>query len=139
MFYGDASRLDLLYAAGAGQAKLLVLAIDDHEKIEQIVNLAHKHFPHLRLLVRAGDRRHAYSVIRQGIDVITRATFSSALDMGVEALKLLGVRSYRAVRAAQMFKAHNEEALQEQAMLVGNEKALPARSRQLSEDLEQLL
>jgi monovalent cation:proton antiporter-2 (CPA2) family protein len=139
VFYGDASRLDLLRASGAEQAKLLVIAIDDREKMLQIVELAHKHYPHLKLLARAIDRRHAYELIRHGVDVIERETFAASLEMGVEALKLLGVRSYKAHRAARTFRSHDEQALREMANLVDDEKGLLARSRQLTQDLEQLL
>jgi monovalent cation:proton antiporter-2 (CPA2) family protein len=139
VFYGDASRLDLLHSAGAKQAKLLIIAIDDREKIIEMVDLAHKHFPHLKILARAIDRRHAYELIRRGVDVVQRETFDSSLTMGVEALKLLGVRSYKAHRAAQTFKQHDEEALHEIAYFEGDEKGLVARSRQLAKDLEQLL
>lgn len=139
VFYGDASRLDLLRAAGANQAKLFILAIDDREKTLHIVELLHKHFPHLKILARAIDRRHAYELIQLGVDVIQRETFSSSLDLGVEALKLLGVRSYKAHRAARTFKVHDEEALQEMAHLTGDETALLARSRQMVRDLEKVL
>jgi monovalent cation:proton antiporter-2 (CPA2) family protein len=139
VFYGDAARLDLLHAAGAAEARMLVLAIDDREKMREIVQLAHKHFPHLKLLARAGDRRHAYELIRSGVDVIQRETFSSALDLGVEALKLMGMRAYRAHRAAQIFKQHDEAALREVAVLEDDDTALIARSRQLSQDLERIL
>lgn len=139
VFYGDAARLDLLHAAGATDAKLLVLAIDDREKMREIVQLAHKHFPHLKILARAGDRRHAYELIRSGVDAIQRETFSSALDLGVEALKLMGMRSYRAHRAAQIFKQHDEAALREVAAMEDDDTAIVARSRQLAEDLERIL
>ncbi|HEY9626275.1 MAG TPA: glutathione-regulated potassium-efflux system protein KefC [Coleofasciculaceae cyanobacterium] len=139
VFYGDASRLDLLHAAGAERARLLVIAIDEREKVLEVVELVRKHFPHLKILARATDRRHAYELIRQGVDVIRRETFGSALDMGVDALKLLGVRSNRAHRAAQIFKRHDEEALRDVAMMEGDDKVVIARSRQLARDLEQLL
>lgn len=139
VFYGDASRLDLLRAAGASRAKLLVVAIDDRDKAVEMVKLVHKHFPNLKILARANDRRHAYELIRQGADVIQRETFGSALEMGIEALKLLGVRSYKAHRAARIFKHHDEEVLHEMAHLEGDETALLARSRQLASDLAQLL
>jgi len=138
VFYGDASRIDLLHAAGAQQAKLLVIAIDDSEQILHIVNLAQQNFPNLKILARAIDRSHAYELIRRGVDVIHRETFGSALDMGVEALKLLGVRSYKAHRAAQTFRKHDEEALNELAF-VEDHTTLMARSRQLAELLEQIL
>lgn len=139
VFYGDTSRVDLLHAAGAEQAKLFVIAIDDREKILATVELIHKHFPHLKILARAIDRRHAYELLRRGVDVIQRETFDSAVEMGVEALKLLGVRSYKAHRAAQTFKEHDKQALQEMAQIMGDETVLIARSRQLSEELEQIL
>ena len=139
VFYGDASRIDLLRASGAQQAKLFVVALDDREKSLDIVNLIRKHFPHLRILARAIDRRHASELLRRGVEVVERETFGSALEMGVEALKLLGVRSYKAHRAAHTFKHHDEQALREMADIFTDEKVLVARSRQLTRDLEQLL
>jgi len=139
VFYGDASRLDLLRVAGAEQAKLIVLAIDEREKMLHMIDLVHKHFPHLKILARAIDRRHAFELIRRDVDVVERETFGSALEMGVEALKLLGFRSYKAHRAAQTFKHHDEQALVEMAQVMGDETVLVARSRQLAQDLEQLL
>ncbi|HEY9847132.1 MAG TPA: hypothetical protein V6D03_13170, partial [Candidatus Caenarcaniphilales bacterium] len=85
------------------------------------------------------DRRHAYELIRRGVDVVERETFGSALAMGEEALKLMGFRSYRAHRAVRTFKYHDEQALQEMATVTGDETVLVARSRQLARDLEQLL
>lgn len=139
VFYGDASRLDLLHASGAAQAQLFVVAIDDREKSLAIVDLVRKRFPHLKILARAIDRSHAYELIRRGVDVVERETFGSALEMGVEALKLLGVRSYKAHRAAHTFKEHDEQALQEMAHVKRDEKVLVARSRQLARELERLL
>ncbi|MBE9167968.1 glutathione-regulated potassium-efflux system protein KefC [Pleurocapsales cyanobacterium LEGE 06147] len=139
IFYGDASRLDLLRAAGAEQAKLFVVAIDEREKALKTVHLVRKRFPHLKILARAIDRSHAYELIRQGVDVVERETFASALEMGVEALKLLGFRAYKAHRAARTFKKHDEQALHEMANLTEDETVLIARSRQLAKELEQLL
>jgi voltage-gated potassium channel Kch len=139
VFYGDASRVDLLRAAGAEQAKLIIVAIDDREKILETVETIHKHFPNVKILARAVDRRHAYELIRQGADVIERETFGSALETGIEALKLLGVRAYKAHRAAQMFKDHDEDALREIALIAEDETLAIARARQLSNQLEELL
>jgi monovalent cation:proton antiporter-2 (CPA2) family protein len=139
VFYGDASRVDLLRAAGAEQAKLIIVAINDREKILETVETIHKHFPDVKVLARAIDRRHAYELIRQGADVIERETFGSALETGVEALKLLGVRAYKAHRAAQTFKDHDEDALREIAQVVEDETVAIARARQLSNQLEELL
>jgi Kef-type K+ transport system membrane component KefB/voltage-gated potassium channel Kch len=140
VFYGDASRIDLLRAAGAEQAKLLVIAIDDAEKTLETVDLAHKYFPHLKILARAIDRSHAYELIRRGVEVVQRETFSSALEMGTEALKLLGVRAYKASRIARTFQQHDEQVLQEIANAEGDDETLMiARSRQLAEELGSLL
>lgn len=139
VFYGDSSRIDLLHAAGAEDAKLLVIAIDEPEKILQTVDRVQKHFPHLKILARAIDRRHAYELIRRGVEVVERETFESALKMGVEALRLLGVRAYRAHRAALTFKQHDEEAMVEMAEMHGNEGSIVARSHQLSQDLQEIL
>lgn len=101
--------------------------------------MVRKHFPHLKILARAIDRSHAYELLRRGVDVVERETFGSALEMGIEALKLLGVRSYKAHQAAHTFKEHDEQALQEMANVRGDETVLVARSRQLAKELEQLL
>jgi len=139
VFYGDSSRIDLLRAAGAEQAKLFVVAIDEIERSLVTIDLVQKHFPHLKILARAIDRRHAYKLIQRHVDVVERETFGSALDLGVEALKLLGMRSYKALRAARLFKYHDEEALHEIAEQMGDEKFTVTRSRQLAETLEDLL
>jgi monovalent cation:proton antiporter-2 (CPA2) family protein len=139
VFYGDPSRLDLLRSAGAAQAKLFVIAIDEREKILDTVDLVHKHFPHLKILARAIDRQHAYELIRHGVDIVQRETFDSALELGAEALKLLGIRGHRAYRAARTFKRYDEQAVQEMAHMTADETVLIARSQQLSEELEQIL
>ncbi|MBW4580918.1 MAG: glutathione-regulated potassium-efflux system protein KefC [Tildeniella nuda ZEHNDER 1965/U140] len=138
VFYGDASRIDLLHAAGARQARLFVVAIDDRERSLHIVELVQKHFPHLKILARAIDRRHAYEFIQRGVEVVQRETFDSALAMGEETLKLLGIRAYKAHRSTRIFKEHDEEALWEMANLKDDTVRL-ARSQQLRRDLERVL
>ncbi|XGW00073.1 MAG: monovalent cation:proton antiporter-2 (CPA2) family protein [Leptolyngbya sp. BL-A-14] len=138
VFYGDASRLDLLHAAGAKYARLFVVAVDDRDRALQITDLVRKHFPHLRILARAIDRRHAYEFIRRGVDVVQRETFDSALETGEKALKLLGLRAYRAHRAARIFKEHDEQALWEVAMM-DDDTARLARNKQMNQDLERVL
>ncbi|MEY2984207.1 MAG: hypothetical protein RLZZ568_824 [Cyanobacteriota bacterium] len=139
VFYGDASRLDLLRSAGIGDARLLVIAIDDPERVLSIVHAVHKYFPHVRILARATNRNHAYQLIRTGVEVVERETFESALSMGEQALRLLGFRAYKAQRVAQTFKAHDEAVLQEMAHIAGNETELVARSKQMNRDLARLL
>jgi len=139
VFYGDSSRIDLLHAAGAQDAKLFVVAIDDPNKALHTIDMVRKHFPHLKILARAIDRRHSYELIRKGVEVIERETFESSLMMGIEALKLLGYRAYRAHRAARTFRKHDIQAMHDMAYLHGDESGLVARSHQLSSDLREIL
>ena len=98
VYYGDASRIDLLRSAGAGKAKLLVLALDNPEKTLEVVHTVKKHFPNLTILARARSRSDAFDLLDAGVEHIFRELFDSSLNMGTAALKLLGVRSYRAHR-----------------------------------------
>lgn len=139
VFYGDASRVQLLKAAGADEARLLVIAIDDKDKVEQMVVAAKQFFPHLKVLARAFDRSHAYSLMDAKADVITRETFGSALIMGEEALKLLGYDDARAYRLMRTFKRHDEEGLQKLYEVWGDEQAYGLKIRENVEQLEQVL
>jgi monovalent cation:proton antiporter-2 (CPA2) family protein len=139
VFYGDASRAELLRAAGADQARLLVIAIDDREKAVKMVETAHRHFPGLKVLARAYDRRHAYELINAGADVIRRETFGSALMVGEEALKLLGFEEDRAHRHAAKFRHHDEHGLIKLYEVWGDDQAYGLRVRQNLEDLETVL
>ncbi|NNJ66294.1 MAG: potassium transporter [Xanthomonadales bacterium] len=139
VFYGDASRIQLLQAAGAEEAKLLVIAIDDHERAVKMVVSAREFFPHLKILARAFDRSHAYRLMEAGADVVTRETFGSALVMGEEALKLMGYEAARAYRIMRTFKKHDEEGLEKLYEVWGDEHAYGLRIRQNVEDLERVL
>jgi len=139
VFYGDAGRVELLSAAGADEARLLVIAIDDRDKAVQMVTSARQFFPHLKVLARAYDRSHAYQLMEAGADVITRETFGSALIMGEEALKLLGYENSRAYRVMRTFKRHDELGLQKLYEVWGDDHAYGLRVRQYVEDLEQVL
>ena len=139
VYYGDASRVELLQAAGAGKARLLVIAIDERQKAVQMVKSAQQHFPSLRLLARAYDRSHAYELMEAGADVITRETFGSALIMGEAALKLLGYEDAQAYRVMRTFKHHDEAGLQKLYEVWGDDHAYGLRVRQNLEDLEKVL
>jgi voltage-gated potassium channel Kch len=114
-FYGDASRMDLLRSAGAEQARLLLIVIDDKEKATEIVEQARKEFPKLRIMARAFDRVHAYELIHRGVERPYIETAGSALWMGIDALRALGVSGKQAVRAAQVFNRHNNRSIVELA------------------------
>ncbi len=139
VFFGDASRVQLLQAAGAEEAKLLVIAIDEREKAVQMVQAAKQFFPHLKTLARAYDRSHAYRLMEAGADVVTRETFGSALIMGEEALLLLGYDPARAYRLMRSFKRHDEEGLRKLYEVWGDDHAYGLRMRQNIEELERVL
>ena len=139
VFYGDASRRDLLAEAGAGQAKALVIAVDEPEKVLELVETAQRHFPHLVILARASSRSDAYDLLEAGVDHVYRETLETALRTGTDALRLLGFRAHQAHRAARTFLRHDEGALRELARSRHDEVAYLNRSRQSIHDLEQLL
>jgi glutathione-regulated potassium-efflux system ancillary protein KefC/glutathione-regulated potassium-efflux system protein KefB len=113
--YGDASRVDLLRAAGAQDAKLLVIAVDDPDKTLQIAEQAKRHFPHLKVLARAYDRLHVYELLKRDVHACERETFEGALRLGAAALRALGRRAHAAERAAGVFRRHDLRQLHEMA------------------------
>jgi len=139
VFYGDASKSGLLKSAGAGRAQLLVIAIDDREKAVNMVEVSKMHFPQLKILARAYDRSHAYELIHAGADYIARETFGSALGMGEQALKLLGVDAARADRMARTFEKHDTDGMYKLSEVWGDEHEYGLRIRQNLEDLESVL
>lgn len=139
VFYGDASRKDLLDAAGASEAQLLVIAIDDADKTLEIVELANRHYPNLKLAVRAKDRRHAYQLIHHKVDALNRETFDSAISLAVDALKLLGNDAAAAERAGFLFRQHDIESLEQLADIWGDDQGYGIAVRQRMDDLKQVL
>jgi CPA2 family monovalent cation:H+ antiporter-2/glutathione-regulated potassium-efflux system protein KefB len=139
VFYGDASRHDLLESAGAANAKLLVVAIDDPERAAELVRTVRKHFPQLKVLVRAGGRAAAYRLTEDGAEHVYRDTLDSSLRMGIDALRHLGIRAYHAHRSARTFRRHDEELVRELASLHGDSKSYIDTARQRIQNLEDLL
>jgi glutathione-regulated potassium-efflux system ancillary protein KefC len=108
VFYGDAARLDLLRAAGADRARLLVLAIDDRAQALKIVDLVREHFPNLSILARAWDVFHLLQLQDKGVTRVEREAFEGALRMGESALNRLGFGAWAAKQAANRFRAHDQ-------------------------------
>jgi voltage-gated potassium channel Kch len=117
VFYGDASRPDLLQSAGAAESALVVVATDAKETTNLIVETVRRHFPEAQVLARATDRVHAYELWDAGAHLVVRETFGSALEMGVEALRRLGMAAYEAERAGRIFRKHDAKALKRLAKL----------------------
>jgi voltage-gated potassium channel Kch len=139
VFYGDASRRDLLHAAGADNAKLMILALDDVEESREIVATVKRHFPAITILARVRSRSEAYDLLDAGVEQVFRDKLDSSLSMGVEALRFLGFRGHQAHRAAQTFRRHDEEGLRELATMRHDRKLYLSTARQRIEELEELL
>ncbi|MBV9791657.1 MAG: cation:proton antiporter, partial [Chloroflexi bacterium] len=139
VYYGDASRYDLLQVAGAEKARLLVLALDSPEKTLELVETARKHFPQLTILARAFDWDDAHTLLEHGVSYVYREALDTSLRMGTDALRLLGFRAYQAQRAAQKFLRHDEESLRELTARRQDGTVYINAARQRIERLEQIL
>jgi monovalent cation:proton antiporter-2 (CPA2) family protein len=113
VYYGDASRTDLLHAAGCDRAKLFVVAVDDKEEATRIAENVRHQFPHLKILARCRDRPHYWELRKLGCIAVFRETFGSAYEAGIETLKQLGFRSYTAHRLARRWRDHEQRSLEE--------------------------
>ena len=137
VFYGDATRLDLLHAAGAAEAKLLILTIKDEEKSLAIIEACRKHFPKLQIVVRAYGRDHAYMLIQAGADAFVLEHQGSSLNLGIEALSRLGYRRHASHLAALQFKHYDDQNLHKLAAVAHGRSAMIERARIGILDLEE--
>jgi glutathione-regulated potassium-efflux system ancillary protein KefC len=135
LFYGDATRLDLLQAAGAGEAHLLINAIDDMEANLRLTELAQQYFPHLKLIARARNLSHVYELKKRGVELIERETFESALQMGQWALEQMGMPPETAERARLKFREHNLETIEAIQPYYKDEKTMISMAQAARDEL----
>jgi len=138
LYYGDASRLEMLRAAGAAHAELLVLAIDDVEASVRTAEMARRHFPALRILARARNRQHAFRLMDAGVTQIWRETFASSLEVAEAALVALGTSREASAEQVRRFREHDEATLAVQASVKDDETKLIATARASAQQLESL-
>lgn len=136
IFYGDATRLDLLHSAGAAHARLLVVALDDVNASIKLVEVAEEHFPHLRIIARARNVSHYIELRSRKLKHIERETFESALRLGRSALEHLGVAPYEARERADRFRAHNVQALEDLVPVFNDEAQRLSRAKAARAQLE---
>jgi glutathione-regulated potassium-efflux system ancillary protein KefC len=136
VFYGDATRLDLLHAAGAERAAYLIITLDDPVATTTLARTAKSHFPNLRVIARARDMRHMFELQDLGVDVVERETFRGALALGEAALAAIGGDAERAQRAAQAFDGHDREV---QAKLYDVHRGAPDAHVAVSNELRDQL
>ncbi len=136
VFYGDATRLDLLEQAGAAKAKLLVNAIDDVAANLRLTELVRHHYPDLRIVSRARNVQHWYDLRARGVEFVERELFGSAIELGRRALELCGVRPHEARERAEKFRRHNLGALEALRLEPTDEQSRIAMARAYRDELE---
>jgi glutathione-regulated potassium-efflux system ancillary protein KefC len=137
-FYGDATRLDLLRVAGAGQARVIVVAIDDVEQSLEVVDLVREHFPQATIVARARNVTHWHGLNQRGVRYIERETLDAALMSGRSVLELMGLERHAARTAAWRFRQHTVDLLHQMAPHQGDEKKLISVATQGRRELEEL-
>ncbi len=138
VYFGDASRLELLRAAKADHAEVFVLAIDDVVASVKTAEIVRQHFPHLKIYARARNRPHVYRLMDLGITHIVRETFASSLEMADDVLQELGFSAPQAHATVTRFRAHDEAVLKKQYLVRHDEQQLIATAKQAAAQLEQL-
>jgi glutathione-regulated potassium-efflux system ancillary protein KefC len=142
VYYGDATRPDLLRAAGSEHARIFIIAIDDPETCTALAREVKRMFPHLTILSRARNRTHEFDLMREGVDSIRRETLGSALELGVVALRKLGFRAHTAERRAQLWRRFDDRSTASMFKLrESNEDqdAIFAAAKEAFKDAEKLL
>jgi CPA2 family monovalent cation:H+ antiporter-2 len=139
VFYGDATRVDILKSAGAEQAKILITAIDSPETNHELIEKTKEIFPNLTVMVRAKSRIDAYELIDEGVKHIYRESLDTSVRLGIDVLIALGFRKYSATRAGQNFIKYDEAALHKLAQHRHQQETYIFTAREQIEMQEQLL
>jgi monovalent cation:H+ antiporter-2, CPA2 family len=138
VYYGDASRHDLLLAAGAANAKIIIIALEPPEKRLQTIETIKKHFPGLRMFVRAKNRYDAYDLMNAGMLHVYRETIDTSLRLGVDVMKFLGHNEQAAQEAARKFLIHDEANLKHLSAIRDTEEYI-VTARSYIEELDKML
>lgn len=138
VYFGNPAREDVMRAAGAAEAKILVVALDDMDEALHVAETAKRHFPHLIILARARNRRHAHALMDLGVAGIIRETFYSSLRLSELVLERLGVPPTEAHRAIELFREHDERALEETHAYAADEQQLIQNAQQAARELIEL-
>lgn len=139
VFYGDATRLDLLRAAGAAEARIIVLALPDPEPSAVAARLIREHFPDVLVIARARNRQHVYELRELGVEHVVRETFFSSLRLTELALRSLGDSEAQARRTVQKFREHDEGVLDRAFAFRGDDVKLVQTAKDAAEELKGIL
>jgi glutathione-regulated potassium-efflux system protein KefB len=138
VFFGDAARLDLLRAARADKARIIVVAVDDVEASMRIVETVLANFSNLTVFARARNRQHAYRLLNLGVRHVTRETFAASVEMTRDVLQELGLTFSEAHEAMERFRDHDERMLLESFQYAADLEKLQALSIQSRKELEEI-
>jgi monovalent cation:proton antiporter-2 (CPA2) family protein len=138
VYYGDASRLELLRAAHAENAEVFVLAIDDADASVRTAELIRQHFPNLKIFARARNRQHAFRLMDLDVRYTIRETLVSSLELSVQVLEALGLSKAKSVETVAQFRAHDEITMAKQHAVKDDEKKFLETSRESAEQLQHL-
>ncbi|MEW8540973.1 MAG: monovalent cation:proton antiporter-2 (CPA2) family protein [Candidatus Thiodiazotropha endolucinida] len=144
-YYGDASRPELLHAAGIESASVIVIAIDDRERTVEMVEHVHRHYPQIKILARAFDVSHLYLLNKAGVDIAVREMFDGSLELGKAALNAVGLHPFKVEKMSQAFRKHDEAGLDSLYELwdenteMASNKAFLARAREHGETLKEMM
>ncbi|MGQ5524088.1 monovalent cation:proton antiporter-2 (CPA2) family protein [Chitinimonas sp. PSY-7] len=138
VYYGDASRVELLRAAGADKAEILVLAIDEVESSIKAAETARRHFPNLRIYARVRNRFHYYRLRDLDVEVVTRETFASSLELAGSVLAGLGGSQEVVDETLTAFRQHDEDLLERQYAVRHDETQMIQTTRDAVIELEAL-
>jgi monovalent cation:proton antiporter-2 (CPA2) family protein len=138
VYFGDPTREEMLRAAGAEDAKLLVVVLDDMEAVLETVEMAKRFFPHLIILARARNRRHAHLLMDRKVDHLVRETFYSSLHLAEKSLTSLGISQDAAHHAVELFRSHDEQNLRQTHAIYRDEKQLIQSAQQAADELMSL-
>lgn len=137
-YYGDATRIELLEAAGIRDAKVLVIALVNIEASLAVVRLVKKHFPHITLIVRARDRAHAYQLAELGVENPIREIYESSLSAAMRTLTEVGYTEGQSQRAIDIFREHDHSLLHQAIAISKNPKELALLVKQSRKELKDL-
>ncbi|MFN1217066.1 monovalent cation:proton antiporter-2 (CPA2) family protein [Chryseobacterium kwangjuense] len=139
VYYGDATRIPILRAAGIEDAEILVLCLDDPDDNKFVADLVREHYPKVRIFVRAKNRIDAYNYLNNGIENIYRETLGTAVDMAVDVLHETGMRKYAARRLGQRFMAIDKASIRRLAKAKGDDEILLFTTKEILQREEELL
>ena len=144
VYYGDATRMDLLESAGIAEAKILISAIDNSDNVIHLTKMVKEKYPNVKLMVRAKNRYDAYDLLNMGVEDVYRESLETSVKMAGDALNYLGFRKYTIHRQAQKFIQYDEEGLRRMAdrpksreeYIFKAKEEIKQQEKQLEEDLK---